>query len=493
MKNNQWSKDDKLISRSDWQYISVLLGIGFLTRMIFFSQIYLISLDSAFQYIPVGKLFAWGEYWEALHKPQMPLFPYLISIFTKMIGNFEVSGQIISIITSILAVIPLFLLGKNIFSQAAAFWAGIFYFLNPEMLQRSVDVLKEGLLIFFLFSAVFLFYLFLNRRRIFWLVASTLVTLLGLMTRVVSLIFIPVFTFWILFLKKKLFDVGPSKRLGYILLILALCTAIVIPLMINVKAVTGKWDINKKTITVHDMVESIFFDKKIEIPEVGRGPFPLIKKIIKVYHPILFLFLLAGLIVRKAIPRDFFKEMFLFSFIFGYMIIIGIMMFTSDRYILFPILLSYLWAGAGAVEIQEKVMGRVHLSPNRVTIGLFILIFIIFLPVLLHPYRVEKLGRKAIGIWIKDQEIGTPLILTDVYRVAYYAEGELLIMDKDNYKENISKARTKGIKYIVVEEKNIEENYPNLIELAQKDFSLQIVPRLPAKYKEKYLVFKSKY
>jgi 4-amino-4-deoxy-L-arabinose transferase-like glycosyltransferase len=134
--------------------------------MIFFSQIYLISIDGAFQYIPVAKLFAWGEYKEALHQLHLPLYLFLVSVVSKITGNFEVSGQIISLVASILAVIPLFLLGKYIFGETAAFWAGIFYLLNPEMLQRSVDVLKEGLLILLLFWAVFFFYLFLNRRRI---------------------------------------------------------------------------------------------------------------------------------------------------------------------------------------------------------------------------------------------------------------------------------------------------------------------------------------
>ncbi len=361
------------------------------------------------------------------------------------------------------------------------------------MLQRSVDVLKEGLLIFLLFSAVFLFYLFLTRRRISWLVGSTIVTLLAVLTRVVWVMFIPVFIFWILFLKKKPFDVNLYRRLGYIVVILALCSTVVIPLMINVKAVTGQWDITKKGVTARSLIESILFDKKVVTGEVERGPLKLIGKIIKVYHPVVFLFLLAGLIARRATPRDFFKEMFLFSFIFGYLIIIGLMMWSTQRYLFFPILLSYVWAGAGAVEIQEKVMRRVHLSPQRAALGLFILIFVVFLPVLLKPQRVDKLGRKAIGLWIKDQEIGRPLILTDAQRVAYYAEGDLLTIDKWNYERNISEARAKGIQYIVVRQKNSDKNYPHLMELVKKDFSLQKVPVFTEKDQEEYLIFKSRY
>jgi len=95
-------------------------------------------------------------------------------------------------------------------------------------------------------------------------------------------------------------------------------------------------------------------------------------------------------------------------------------------------------------------MRRIHLSPQRVTLGLFILILIVFLPVLLKP-------------------------------------------NKGNYKGNVSEARAKGVKYIVVREKNIEKNYPHLMALAQKGFSLQKVPQLTAKDQEEYLVFKSRY
>ena len=169
------------------------------------------------------------------------------------------------------------------------------------------------------------------------------------------------------------------------------------------------------------------------------------------------------------------------------------MMWTSQRYIFFPILLSYLWAGVGVIEIQEILINRRNLSPQKVIIGFLIFIFIIFLPVLLNPYRIEKLGRKAVGFWIKDQEIGKPLIMTDAYLVAYYAEGDLLQMDNLNYKSNISEAREKRIKYIMVEEKKALKNYPNLIELTKKDFTLEKVFQLAGKHQETFLVFRSKY
>jgi hypothetical protein len=121
-----------------------------------------------------------------------------------------------------------------------------------------------------------------------------------------------------------------------------------------------------------------------------------------------------------------------------------------------------------------------------------LLIFLIFLPVLLNPYRVEKLGVKTIGLWIKSQEIGRPLILTDAYQVAYYAGGDLLPMDGQNYKKYISEAGGRGLKYVVVKAREIEKNYPDLIESIANDFTLQDIAFPNSEDKKKYWVFKSK-
>jgi hypothetical protein len=45
----------------------------------------------------------------------------------------------------------------------------------------------------------------------------------------------------------------------------------------------------------------------------------------------------------------------------------------------------------------------------------------------------------------------------------------------------------------VVERENIEKNYPGLLELVKKDFSLQKVPLLTEKDQEEYLIFKSRH
>jgi len=143
------------LTQEDQRNLIALLAIGLILRLYAFSQIYMISIDGALQYIPVARLFFQGEYIQALLQRQLPLYPFLISVFSYITGDLEVSGQLISIIFSLLAVFPLYLIGKSLFGPKAGLWTAVFYIFHPLMLQCSVDVLKEGLLIFLLLSSVY--------------------------------------------------------------------------------------------------------------------------------------------------------------------------------------------------------------------------------------------------------------------------------------------------------------------------------------------------
>jgi Gpi18-like mannosyltransferase len=143
------------LEKEDKRNLILLLAIGLVLRLYAFSQIYMIAIDGAFQYIPVAKLFYHGEYLQALAQPQLPLYPFLISILTHLTGNFELAGQLLSIIFSLAALFPIYWIGRSLFGPRAGFWTTILYLINPLMLHCSVDVLKEGLLVFLFLSSVY--------------------------------------------------------------------------------------------------------------------------------------------------------------------------------------------------------------------------------------------------------------------------------------------------------------------------------------------------
>jgi len=475
-----------ILSRGDGKYLLFLIVVGIFTRVLFFSQTYVVSWDSVCQYIPVAQLFAWGDYGRAINQPQLPLYPFVTALVSKVTGNVEVAGQLVSIAASTLAVVPLFLVGRSIFNRAAALWAGIFYLFSPEMLQRSADVLKEGLWIFLLFSAVFLFHLFLKRPKIVWLTAAVLAALLGTLTRVISLVLILLFITWVS-VPKTIPHVSARRRLAYVTLIVTMCAVLILPIMINVKAVTGQWDISKKTMTVRSLVESIILDKW-PLEDESRELLPLAGKIVKVCNPMLFVLVLLGLMRRKVIPRNLHGESFLMSVVLAYMSVIGVIMWSTQRYLFFPILLSYLWAGVGFVEIQESVRKWFRLPPERVVVGASVCVLLFFLPVLFNPYRTERLGIKVIGTWIRERETGIPVVLTDDPRVAYYARGDCVLVNRQNYEESVRNAAGDSHAYVVVKSIELRE-YPSLRDLATREFHSKVVPGLSDKERKKYVVF----
>src|SRR4030042_3151438 len=101
------------LKKEDRNNLIILLSFGLVLRLYSFSQIYMITLDGALQYIPAAKLFYHGAYLQALLQPQLPLYPFLISILSHVTGDFEPAGQLISILFSLLAVFPLYFIAKS--------------------------------------------------------------------------------------------------------------------------------------------------------------------------------------------------------------------------------------------------------------------------------------------------------------------------------------------------------------------------------------------
>ena len=61
--------------------LAVLLLISLLLSIYLFFQTYIISMDGAFQYIPMAKDFASGLFREALSHNQQPLYSFLLPLF----------------------------------------------------------------------------------------------------------------------------------------------------------------------------------------------------------------------------------------------------------------------------------------------------------------------------------------------------------------------------------------------------------------------------
>jgi hypothetical protein len=439
--------------KEDKRNLIILFTIGAALRLYAFSLIYMIAKDGAFQYIPVAKLFYDGEYLQALQQPQLPLYPFLISILTHLTGNFELAGQLISIIFSLMAIFPIYLIGKSLLGPRAGFWATILYLINPLMLNCSVDVLKEGLLIFLFFSSVYCSLRFLQEGKRRWLLWTVIFSAAGALVSMIALVVLVVLGVWLGY--GVLRGRGEERGLAYRYLWVAIAVAGIILIFLIPSVLGWEFWITKKPYKV---VEGMFYRWFVyDLPglsQMGESSLAIVKRFIEKAYPLPFLLALFGLGWRVKAREFSAEERYLALMMVVLIVILFPNLYASGRYHLPAIFLSYLWAGFGFVKIRELVDRRFTRYPRLTIVMLVVILLVTILPVSLKPQRLDKIGYKEAGLWLRKQAPSPPLILTDDPRVAYYAGGTYALIPPEATPEQIvEKAEKEKADYLVIEGK----------------------------------------
>ena len=82
-------------------------------------------------YISAAQHFASGYFKEGLVLYPMPLYPFLITIVHFIISDWVLAARLISLVSLILAIIPLYLISKELFNYRIAFWGCLAFALIP--------------------------------------------------------------------------------------------------------------------------------------------------------------------------------------------------------------------------------------------------------------------------------------------------------------------------------------------------------------------------
>ncbi len=471
------------LSKEDRKHIIVLFLVGLVSRLYAFLLLFMISNDGAFQYIPVAKLFYDGHYLQALQQPQLPLYPFLISILTYVSGNFEFSGQLISIIFSLATLFPLYLIGKSLFGPKAAFWTTILYLINPLMLNCSVDVLKEGLLVFLFLSSVYCSLRFLQEGKGRWLLGTAVFSVAGALVSVIALVVLVVLGVWLTYgvLRGRV----QEKRLAYSYLWVFIAIAGIIIIFVIPGVLGWEFWITKKPYkVVEDIVQRWFLSEWPSLSHIGESALSIVKRFIEKAYPLPLLLALFGLGWRVKAKEFGAEERYLASLMAALIVILFPNLYASGRYLLPAIFLLYLWAGFGFVKIWQLIDRRFTRYP-RLTIGILVMILLVsILPATLKPQRLDKVGYKEAGLWLLGQAPSTPLILTDDPRVAYYAGGTyLLIPSGANAEEIVKKGEKEKADYLVIEGKGT--GIPDAFTPFEKSGTLKLVISEPPLWKGK--------
>jgi hypothetical protein len=144
-------------------------------------------------YISAARKIGEGMYRESLMIHRMPLYPFMISLVQNLVPNWVLAGRLISCLSMIFTVIPLYLLSKDLFNRSAAFWGSIAFTLLPETLLQSNSVLRDPPFFLFAISAVQFAQKALQSKRLTHLLISALLSWFSTHFRIEGFIIFPIY------------------------------------------------------------------------------------------------------------------------------------------------------------------------------------------------------------------------------------------------------------------------------------------------------------
>jgi hypothetical protein len=440
------------MERSEKSELAILLFASFFLGVYLYYYTYVISLDGAFQYIPLAKDFASGLYRKALGHGQQPLYSILTALLSFGIPDFEVSGRLISTFSGIFLVIPAYALGKRILGRPVAFYSVLFLVIHPYVRRYSADVLKESTYLFFFAAAIWFSWTVLEGKKLYPYLVIPILSAFSYLVRPDGVEVLFAVIVCVLLLKEF-----PSHRRRWTALLFLLIASgvIFLPYLLQVKWATGIWALSKAK----------GLEGFLGLQE-SRGGISLWSKllyslkalnleILAVYHPVYLFLLLIGLwgsIKSRLMPGERFLLLLVFlHYVVSFLMVFNLtewnqdgsvhMSYFSGRHVLPLLVVSIYWVGRGFLTLFDWLAERIKrliffggppsLKQSAAVCVLFALMAAMILPKTLKPQRYERLSEKWAGTWIKNQPGGKKTILTSLPRIAYYGEGNLVFITSE--------------------------------------------------------------
>jgi 4-amino-4-deoxy-L-arabinose transferase-like glycosyltransferase len=491
--------------------LAILLFISLLLSIYLFFRTYVISLDGAFQYIPIAKDFASGLFRKALSHNQQPLYSVLVAFVSQWVSDFELAGKLVSTLFGISMIFPVYFLGKRIFDRKVAFFSSLFLVVHPYVRRFSADVLKESTYLFFLATALCLAWKAIQEEKKYGFLFIPLFSAIAYLVRPDGFEVLLVVFFYVIFVKK--FSIPMKKRTVILVLFLSSCI-LFLPYLIHLREVRGVWTLSKAKsiggmLGLEVMKDGVPFAQKI-LYSLKR----LNLEILGIFHPVYIFLLLVGLTKKIFSPRKN-GEGFLLSFgVLHYLVLFLMVLNTtvwgadkavqadhlSGRHVLPLLFIAIFWVGEGFMTIHQWISKKIEsrslmlrIDPKRKPSIIFAVLLVVLLamvlPKTLKPQRYERLPEKWAGIWIENQFGKGMTLFTTVPRVAYYADGNYQYIDfnKDRLDKIKASMSEKRALYLAIREREVI-HFPENAETIKKDF-VELV-RFEGKGTEKILVYK---
>lgn len=494
------------LSRNNKQLIAILL-CAVVVKLIQLLLVCTISGDGPV-YIEIAKNFSQGNFRAGLAEDYPPLYSLFVTGAYLITHDWVIAGRLVSFIFSILTIIPIYFLTKEVFGERVATVSSVLFIFQPTISSYSVRIISEPSFIFFFVSAVWLSWeaIRTQKHRLFF--AAGAVSGLSYLVRPEGSGVAIVTCLYVLFHDLLRVKYNYRKKIIHICMLALGASIFVFPYLLHIKSETGKWELSKKKSILTAITgkvsgdsipdESVFTGAQIPAYSHLKDGYlktflSLTTVFIIAFNYILFLLLLFGLIRRKAVLRQGKYESFIILIVLFYFLVLSLF-YVSDRHLISLISICLFWAAIGFCELYQYIVIKIpqRLSqamlklPNRIFVLMLMAVILSLSAGAFRPQDRDKISRKKVGLWIKENCKESPRILTDSVRLAYYAEAEAVrfqnrpgIGKYDDLMKFV-KSPSERIDYVVIDKVTIGRYCPDFLdEVNSSDLvAIHVQPKL---------------
>lgn len=516
-------ENDRKINIFNDRYIWILLIISLSVRIYLSFFTYIIENDSV-AFMQNAKFFADGDFQSGLRHDYHPLYSFIMAVLYKVIPNMELSGTIVSVFFGTLTVIIFYLIGKSIFDQKLSFVSSIILASHPYAVRFSADIISESTYFFLFISALGLGFSAITKKKFSLFALTGICAALAYLARPEGIGILFIVAGWCLLNDFAKIKVVWKEKVISILVLIVSFLVFSLPYLVFIKKETGEWHLTKKKSlsqmigvketssgqeNVEPVKENVDWKRssdaniskqtdasRTDLSTHLKSILYIMKRYLDTLHPLLFIFLIIGVVNWSRIKKERVFGLYIASIIVVYLFILyrlnimhipnygEISQYPSRRHLMPLVIPAIFYVGIGVYTagtwMHEKfqhnslTVGFKELLKSTWITQLIVLMIVVsaLLPKTLKPQRFDKLGIKKAGQWIREHS-NKPFsaVLSTSARNAYYAGGKHVQMESID--GALEQAQAKKADYILITQRDYEAIETGLLEsIKNKEIAL---------------------
>ena len=490
------------------------VGVAAVVRLYLLWQYYCISSDGI-HYIEAARHFYFGDIDGGLGSVYPPAYPTFVALAYPLIRDWELAGQIISILCGVALLFPLYALCRDLYGEKVALLACFLAAINPYLARYAIHVRTESP--FFLLStiALLLFCRGLTQGKASRFFYGGLVAGFAYLVRpeaIGFLVIVPVALILTWWFKRDHDATWVGKAC---LLLFAGFFLFALPYIVYLSSASGQWGAvsrkagitfgiamkesglleNEDNQTIADL-ESLTL-----VQFVARHPVLYAKKVLldllpsigiyfEALHYVYVPFLLIGL---SLILRDKFwlRKDFLLLWFFVFYLVGFALIFVRRRYSIQLVPISLPWTALGLLWCWTSLQRMVSVKTFRIVAATVVVIFLAgTLPKTLKPISPEKAYVREAGRYLKKLSLpGDPNVFVFDDRITFYGDAKAILLSDLDEATLLDQIRHRKAFYLATEVKPWQERFPKIAS-DPAGYGLVIDKEFRGSNKDRLIIFK---